>query len=440
MTRIFPALDAQRSDAAMAARLRKAGRVCVAVAAGIAVAAMARQVAPGLEGVLSWAVLPLPIALAGLASAASLEFSLREKMRGSSMVSIALAVVAAICAQRSLQVEIHRAWNAHGGAGSMPGLVALAFLVLAIVLLLLPIKAGVAGYAPDAALFGLGWVVVGLVLGSALGAIHAFGMTVPTGVKPGTIVVLALLTFVTFGRRAEHGHFSIFLNRGVGGRIARILLPIVLLLPALREAMRSRAMRWPWLPEHYAAGILASIGTMIALLLVMIVARQFRGLEAKIQDLSLRDELTGLYNLRGFQILAEQALRLSHRSQVPFSILFVDVDDLKQINDREGHGTGSRLLVEAAEFLTSHFRETDIVARIGGDEFAVAGHFTPDAIEVAERRLRADSEDERRAARLSLSMGHTTTDPRRPEPLQKLLDRADAAMYERKRRKKLMAV
>jgi diguanylate cyclase (GGDEF)-like protein len=440
MTRNFPALDAQRSNAAVAARLRKAERVCVAAAAGIAAAAVARQIAPGLEGVLSWALLPLPIALAGLASAASLEFSLREKMRGSAMVSIALAAVAAICAIRSLTVEVHRALQVQGGAGSMPVLVTLAFLVLAIVLVLLPIKAGLAGYAPDAALFGAGWVVVGLVLGKALGAIHAFGMAVPTGVKPATIVVLALLTFVTFGRRAEHGHFSIFLNRGVGGRIARMLLPIVLLLPALREAVRSRAIRWPWLPEHYAAGILASFGTMVALLLVMIVARQFRRLEARIQDLSLRDELTGLYNLRGFQILAEQALRLSHRSQVPFSILFVDVDDLKQINDREGHGTGSKLLVEAAEFLTEHFRETDIVARIGGDEFVVAGHFTPDAIELAELRLRADSEDDHRGARLSLSMGHATSDPRRPEPLQKLLDRADAAMYERKRLKKLLAV
>jgi len=440
MTRTFPALDAQRSDAAMAARLRRGERVCLAVAALIAVAALVRQVAPGFEGLLYWTGLSLPIALATLASAASLEFSLREQLRGSAIASVALAVAAAICAERSLLVEVHRVSDAHARIGSMPGLIALAFLVLAIVLVLLPIKAGVAGYAPDAALFGLGWIVTGLVLGSALGAIHAFGVAVPVHVQPATIVVLALLTFVMFGRRAEHGHFSIFLNRGVGGRIARILLPIVLLLPATREAMRSRAMRWPWLPEHYAAGILASFGTMIAVLLVMIVARQFRRLEAKIQDLSLRDELTGLYNLRGFQILAEQALRLSHRSQVPFSILFVDVDDLKRINDRDGHGTGSRLLVEAAEFLTAHFRETEIVARIGGDEFAVAGHFTPDALEAAECRMRADSGYEHRGTRLSLSMGHATTDPRRPEPLEKLLERADAAMYQRKRQKKLHAV
>ncbi|HET6168691.1 MAG TPA: GGDEF domain-containing protein, partial [Terracidiphilus sp.] len=314
MTREFPALEAHRSDAAMAARLRKGERVCVAVAAMIAAAALARQFVPGIQGLLHWAGLPLPIALAALASAASLEFSLREKMRRSGTVSVAGAVVAAICAVQSLAIEVHRAMAADGGPGSMPGLVALAFLVLALVLVLLPIKAGVASYAPDAALFGLGWMAVGLVIGKALGAMHAFGIVVPRQIHPATVVVLALLTFVAFGRRAEQGHFSVFLNRGVGGRIARILLPVVLLLPGLREAVRSRAIRWPWLPEHYAAGILASFGTMIAVLLVMIVARQFRRLEAEIQDLSLRDELTGLYNLRGFQLLAEQALRVSHRS------------------------------------------------------------------------------------------------------------------------------
>lgn len=440
MTREFPAVDVQRSDAATVARLRKGERVCVAVAAIIAAAALAPQVVPGFEGWPAWAGLPLPIALAALASAASLEFSLREKLRGSSMVSIALAVVAAICAVQGITVEVRRSVEASGGLGSMPGLVAFAFLVLALVLVLLPIKAGLASYAPDAALFGLGWITVGLVMGKALRAIHAYGMAVSRTIHPATIVVLALLTFVAFGRRAEHGHFSVFVNRGLGGRIARILLPIVLVLPGMREALRSRAIRWQWLPEHYAAGILASLGTMIALLLVMIVARKFRQLESEIQDLSLRDELTGLYNLRGFQILAEQALRLAYRSQVPFSVLYVDVDDLKLINDRDGHSRGSQLLVEAAEFLKAHFRETDIVARIGGDEFAVAGHFTPDAIELAESRLRADSEEVDRSARLSLSMGHCNTDPGRPEPLEKLLERADRAMYERKRQRKLQAV
>jgi diguanylate cyclase (GGDEF)-like protein len=178
---------------------------------------------------------------------------------------------------------------------------------------------------------------------------------------------------------------------------------------------------------------------MIALALLIIVSWQIRQLEWEIQSLSLRDELTGLYNLRGFQLLAEQALRMAQRSHMPFSVLFVDVDDLKQINDRLGHAVGSQVLIDTAIFLQAQFRETDVMGRIGGDEFAVAGQFSADAIDLAEERLEAQSAgaESEGGARLSLSMGHITADLRRHETLQDLLDRADAAMYQRKRTKKL---
>lgn len=424
----------------MIARLRIIEQVFLAVAAAIAAVPVARYSLHGMAGIPSWAGLNLPLSLAGLATATSLGFSLREKVRGSEKVSTALAVIAAVLAARGMADELHKAGAARGGAGSMLGLVGMTFLLLPIALMLQHLRTGILRYLQDAALFGAGWLAVGLVIGEVLRPTHMFGISTPLMVHPATIGLLALLTFVAFARRAEHGVLSIFLNRGLGGRIARLLLPIVLVLPAAREVLRSRMMQSGLLPQHYAAGILASLGTMIAIVLVVVVARQIRRLEIAIQDLSLRDELTGLYNLRGFQLLGEQALRVSHRSQVPFSILFVDVDNLKQINDREGHGTGSRLLVQAADFLKAQFRETDVVARIGGDEFAVAGHFTPEAIERAEGRLRNESEQETAGVQLRLSMGHASADPRQTETLADLLERADAAMYERKRRKKLQAI
>jgi diguanylate cyclase (GGDEF)-like protein len=206
--------------------------------------------------------------------------------------------------------------------------------------------------------------------------------------------------------------------------------------------MRARMTRTHVFPDHYAAAILAATGTVVALALLLAVSWQFRRLEWKIQSLSLRDELTGLYNLRGFYLLAEQGLRMARRSRMAFSVLFVDVDNLKQINDRHGHAAGSQLLVEAAEFLKTNFRETDVLGRIGGDEFVVAGQFSVDAIEMAEERLKADSSERDKvdSPSLSLSMGHVTADLNRNESLENLLDRADAAMYERKRLKKLQAV
>jgi diguanylate cyclase (GGDEF)-like protein len=195
------------------------------------------------------------------------------------------------------------------------------------------------------------------------------------------------------------------------------------------------------LPDHYAAGFLASMATIIAMLVVVFFTRQLRRLEGDIQDLSLRDELTGLYNLRGFQLLAGQTMRTAQRSGIPFSVLFVDVDNLKKVNDAFGHGEGSRLLVNAAEFLKANFRENDVIGRIGGDEFAVAGHFGSAVIAMVESRLEQSVWNEtpqNGRPRLSLSMGHVTSGP--SETLPDLLQRADAAMYEQKRSKKLHAV
>src|SRR5258708_35880445 len=84
-------------------------------------------------------------------------------------------------------------------------------------------------------------------------------------------------------------------------------------------------------------------------------------------------------------------MRLAWRSQAPFSVLFVDLDGLKEINDSLGHAVGSAFLVETAGLLTATFRETDVIARIGGDEFAVAGQFSRAGIAVGWHRLQYEA-------------------------------------------------
>ena len=163
-------------------------------------------------------------------------------------------------------------------------------------------------------------------------------------------------------------------------------------------------------------------------------------MESEIHALSLRDELTGLSNLRGFRLLAEQALRMSRRSHVPFSLLFIDLDNLKEINDSFGHTVGSSILSDTGKILLATFRESDVLGRVGGDEFAVAGNFSQAAITVAIHRLR-DSVAQRngRAGQepyLNLSLGHITCEPDSQETLDELLEKADFSMYEEKRRKK----
>ncbi len=90
-----------------------------------------------------------------------------------------------------------------------------------------------------------------------------------------------------------------------------------------------------------------------------------------LENLSLIDDLTGLYNRKGFFALAEHRVKLACREGEPFSIAFVDLDGLKRINDTFGHQAGNRALIDTAEVLRKCFRESDILARLGGDEFAV---------------------------------------------------------------------
>jgi diguanylate cyclase (GGDEF)-like protein len=437
------AMELHRFDAGTVARLARVESACLAGAGMIAFVSLLTGTVPAMSRMVPpWAQLSSIGSVAALACSAALGLSRDSGSRARRLLGALLAWTTAGCAVASLVERGLAGASGHLNNGAMPAIVATAYVLLGTMILLVRASRGVAGWIADIALFGLGWTVLVMVMAWAFGAMHLFGVALPVAIQTGDLVVLTLLGVVAFARRCEFGRFSIFLGRGVGSRTARGLLPVVLVLPFVREVGRARMVRLEIIPEHYAAAVLASGGTMIALMIVMLISRQIRRLERDIQDLSLRDQLTGLYNLRGFHLLAEQAFRMAQRADMPFSVLFVDVDDLKQTNDLLGHGVGSQMLVETAKFLQTHFRETDVLGRIGGDEFAVAGQFSPEAIELAEERLETEYSDGPEGSRptLSLSMGHVTADPRKLESLEDLLDRADAAMYKRKRLKKLQAV
>ena len=163
-------------------------------------------------------------------------------------------------------------------------------------------------------------------------------------------------------------------------------------------------------------------------------------MEETLLALSLIDELTGLYNRRGFLILAEQQLKTAKRAKRRMMLLFADFDGLKRINDAFGHPEGDRALIETADILTETFRESDIVARIAGDEFVVLAIETDGfPAEVLTTRLQENLEarnaGEGRRYKLSLSVGLARYDPEHPCFIDELLAQADRAMYEHKRRR-----
>jgi diguanylate cyclase (GGDEF)-like protein len=311
-------------------------------------------------------------------------------------------------------------------------------LVLGLAMIAMAVEDKIAIWIGDALTLILCVLTFTLVSGYLLGKCHVFGTVADPPVQYGTLLCLFVLTILTLLRRSENGVFSIYADNGNAGNLARILSPIILLLPFARECTRAGVIGM--MPSTYVVALLASMTAVISISVLLYLVWRINMMETEISALALRDELTGLLNLRGFQLLADQAMRLAQRSKVPFSVMFIDLDDLKVINDSLGHQKGSGYISEAAEILRETFRETDVLGRIGGDEFAVAGQFNQRAMTSAVQRLNDDcARRNKSGARefvLSLSVGHATLQEVERETLEELMARADEAMYEVKRVKK----
>lgn len=165
-----------------------------------------------------------------------------------------------------------------------------------------------------------------------------------------------------------------------------------------------------------------------------------RKTEEALRDLSLTDELTMLRNRRGFITLCRQYLELVRTRRTGTVLLvYADIDELKHINDRFGHQEGSRAIVQAAQILRKSCRDSDIVGRIGGDEFTVLAIGADTADEITARiegQLQIHNAEGKRPYQLSLSVGVTRIEPGSTATIEDLLARADRAMYEHKKAKK----
>jgi diguanylate cyclase (GGDEF)-like protein/PAS domain S-box-containing protein len=160
----------------------------------------------------------------------------------------------------------------------------------------------------------------------------------------------------------------------------------------------------------------------------------------KLQTLSLKDDLTGLYNRRGFFTITGEYLQLADRRKTQMFLLFMDLDNLKWINDTLGHHKGDDALVHVSKILKTTFRKSDVKGRMGGDEFAIFPiDSTHEGAQKAEARLRSNIEafnaDKSNPFTLSVSMGIASYDPEYPCSIDELLVRADKLMYEEKRLK-----
>ena len=163
--------------------------------------------------------------------------------------------------------------------------------------------------------------------------------------------------------------------------------------------------------------------------------------EKALLNLSLTDDLTGLYNRRGFFTLTEHRLTTARRAGQSSLLFYADLDGLKLINDTYGHSEGSAAITMTAEILGRTFRNSDVVARIGGDEFAILAQNASEdersiIVDRLEENFRAFNAQDGHSYRLSLSMGAVLVDAENNLSVDDLICKADEAMYAHKRSKK----
>jgi len=163
--------------------------------------------------------------------------------------------------------------------------------------------------------------------------------------------------------------------------------------------------------------------------------------QESLRNLSLTDDLTGLYNRRGFFALAKQQLSSARREGRHASLVYIDMDGLKRLNDTHGHEIGSRVIQEVGDILRETFRSSDLIARIGGDEFVVFETSNDQIDEGTDVQRLQDNVTRHNAQQardyeISLSIGVASMDSDSSMTLEELLKNGDKTMYQQKRNKR----
>ncbi|MEJ2040402.1 MAG: GGDEF domain-containing protein [Desulfosarcinaceae bacterium] len=433
-------------------RLYSAEPFCLGAVGFIAAVILCGWLVPAIGDALpvGWSLMKANTALAALLCAASLALT-RKKRSPGSLVACRMCAGAVILLASAALFE-H--WSGHRTGLStllagdktspIPGLMSIqtacCFLLLGLSLIVEPTRQNWSGHAFDFLASAMILAIVILVGGYLYNAVHFIGQSSAIRTSPQTLACLILLIFVQLIRRAPHGLFSVIVGMGLGSQFAQamILFSIMVSFGIIYVGFELFAAGLLSLPS--AAAVSASCMIAIMISIIMLLARKINALEANLRESAISDELTQLYNLRGFQLLGEQLMLDAGRNGKTVSVVFFDADGLKVLNDNLGHEVGSAFLKDIASLLRAVFRASDILGRIGGDEFAVLAQGAQTELAAALRRfdeaVETANQSGKKPYRISCSVGMVSAEPKDGQSLTDLLAKADEEMYKDKKRRR----
>ena len=290
-----------------------------------------------------------------------------------------------------------------------------------------------------AALAGVAIVIA--AVGTIYQADYAAGADGVHGISPlATLGLLALWLGALFAR-PRMAWTRVLLSSGTGGRTLRRLVPMLIIVPPICGGIVIVGVENGAVSLRLGVAAVVSGAICVFVAVLVAVARELEELdderlrlERKLIEAADRDPLTGVHNRRRLDEELTRLLALARRQETAVSVLSIDLDSFKPVNDRFGHATGDKLLVAIADVLRTELRASDFICRPGGDEFLILLADADEAsaqivalkLLVAFREVRVHVRGERLRTRASIGIASVEGGERQP---QELLAAADRALY-----------